>query len=691
MEGDAKSFSLDLSVSPSTVQEVVIRSIDKLLERDNPSLETIKMQVEYDASFLRDETEAQKALRVRNKMIASHKMAIVEVEMEDASDFEALTTLYRKIFRFLLDFAPYSKIQDRTIEREVAAALESVFPRVGLKAFVQLGFDEKSAQLLELARIVLGIRLFNRDQGRGGVGIDDLDKTSLQSATSMAQEMEREVDYFTDACGKYQRAIISVHLQKRRQEIYAANETKRIEDEKAKALADDHEYNEDEEEVIIKDAHLRETETKQFSDVIVPDSVVDRWSKELANRRQYLGFLRAIQDEVRSIQEKIARFGDSIQIELSNLKALVGSKSSVPKEVVYPRFDSLGSLWVQLYEEATVLAARKKTFQSLLKYRLSFNPSLNERTFADHGLEQSLMEIAEPKSHKKEGRDYKDTMSKASLDDSETKVSQGDGDSIADGLPEDDEYDSGAVLLSVHNTPDFMLLPLELQGYCPWTIVHARGLLIPGKPALGVVRFDNMYYVCDHVAGLRAFLQNPRYYLDELRERVMANPEFIHLLRLQRWFPSTAISRLLDQSKAEQRPFGGKPATRDAATGTPTHFIESHIDNNYHWNEWELRRRALKVVNLQNSVTTSQQTDASHFRRDMDTQVYEPRVKGTQTLREKGTNPPIVTTYITGLRGTRALDATAVSKYVRGAGSDSKAQSKDEKNAARVVTLKLDL
>lgn len=37
---------------------------------------------------------------------------------------------------------------------------------------------------------------------------------------------------------------------------------------------------------------------------------------------------------------------------------------------------------------------------------------------------------------------------------------------------------------------------------------------------------------------------------------------------------------------------------RDASTETPTHFIKKHIDVNYHWNEWELRRRALRVVNL---------------------------------------------------------------------------------------------
>ena len=94
--------------------------------------------MDYDASFLKHDADAQKALRVRNKMITAHKLAIVEVIMEDASDFEALTVLYRKIFRLLLDFAPNAKTQDRQVEREVAAALESVFPRVGLKTFVSL-------------------------------------------------------------------------------------------------------------------------------------------------------------------------------------------------------------------------------------------------------------------------------------------------------------------------------------------------------------------------------------------------------------------------------------------------------------------------------------------------------------------------------------------------------------------------
>jgi hypothetical protein len=33
----------------------------------------------------------------------------------------------------------------------------------------------------------------------------------------------------------------------------------------------------------------------------------------------------------------------------------------------------------------------------------------------------------------------------------------------------------------------------------------------------------------------------------------------------------------------------------DAATETPVHFVERHIDVKYNWNEWSLRRKALQV------------------------------------------------------------------------------------------------
>ena len=53
------------------------------------------------------------------------------------------------------------------------AALQSVFPQTELGTFMALTKIDKEKQLKELTNIVCGIRLFNRDCGKGGEGIDD--------------------------------------------------------------------------------------------------------------------------------------------------------------------------------------------------------------------------------------------------------------------------------------------------------------------------------------------------------------------------------------------------------------------------------------------------------------------------------------------------------------------------------------
>ena len=53
------------------------------------------------------------------------------------------------------------------------AALQSIFPQSELGTFLALQKRDKERQLQELAMMVTGIRLFNKDSGKGGEGIDD--------------------------------------------------------------------------------------------------------------------------------------------------------------------------------------------------------------------------------------------------------------------------------------------------------------------------------------------------------------------------------------------------------------------------------------------------------------------------------------------------------------------------------------
>lgn len=102
------------------------------------------------------------------------------------------------------------------------------------------------------------------------------------------------------------------------------------------------------------------------------------------------------------------------------------------------------------------------------------------------------------------------------------------------------------------------------------------------------------------------------------------------------------------------------PVISEVGVQVDTHIVDTYIDPNYEWNEWELRRKALMLViilkisvynnivgiifyifnkiiysnilyfiniqtNLRNKKTHSVQTHLSHFLRESETQHYEPR------------------------------------------------------------------
>lgn len=683
------------------------------------------MQVDFDSTYLNEDNEAQKKLKSRNKLVSSHKQIITEVRMEDAQDYEALTTLYRKIFKFLLEFTPNSRASDKGVEREVAAALESVFPRVGLKAFIQLNDTDKQTQVMELARIVLGIRLFNREEGRGGAGIDRMDTDAIKLSNVLLADIEKEIEYFNDACDKYQKAIVRAYLYRRKKKFLVKEVDRKLKEAEEEGIPQHHRHGLHTSEMFL---------ISQLEDV--NDYVIERWSQELANRRQYLTFLHLLRDEMCFIQQKVFTQTEKLRSELVTVKGLVSNKSSVPKEVVYPRFEAIGQIWSTLYDEVVIMVARSNTFQALNRYRLSFSPTLADELHGDeepkevslHGDGTQLFRLESTKTGMTTART--NTAKTATTDGSvdmitadeklafeERKFNEdnknGPDKEEEDGLPSPiDQFGNtqgkfiatGAVLLTPENTPDFTLLPLELQGYCPWTIVEARGLLLPGKPHLGIIRYENRYYVFDHPLAVNAFMTDPDRFLNGIKDQALRNPEYIHLLKLQRWFPTTSIRRLMEKHEQEVNNFSGQPLTKDAATETPTHFQDGYIDLNYHWNEWELRRRALKVVNMYHCKTTGMQTDKSHFRRENESQVYLAIDSDAQTKRDKRTNPPIVTTYVEGLRGMviagekTSTNDSSNSSTARGAGGgelsrksySKEVESKDAKNSQEFKSRKLE-
>ena len=623
-------FRMDKDMTEEDRLELVRLATERLLERDSPSLETVKMQVSFDTAYVEQEALLEKTKGAKDAQLKDMVRAIVDMKPESSSDFESLTALYRLIFKYLLRHADAEASGDRNVEREIAAALESVFPRIGLKAFIAMPAEEKKAQLTELASIVLGIRLFNKEIGKGGAGIDDTVVLSQQEASALFYKLQAETEELSEACQQYTDVLIYAH-------------------------------------------HNRPEK--------VSDALLERWQEELSNRRQFLSYCQSLQEDVVRAVQAVDAHREAYLGEMEELKGLVGSRSSVPKEQVYPKFDALAALWLLLAAERRLVAAREAARLRLVLFKSSFVPSMTSEHMA--AVRDGVMPTPEEEAERaRETRGARPAAGGGGggggggAGAGAGAGAEGEGTEAAQSVGGDGE----CVRLSIDSTPEFMQLPLEYQGYCPWTVVERRGLLLPGNPALGVVRYRNTFNVFVHEEALDAFMADPARYSDGVLEQARRSPALIHLLRLQEQFPTASLSKLLGSSvaggagglAAGTHPLlGPVPATmKDAATETPTHFVEKNVDPNYDWNEWSLRRKALKLANLRKCRTVSTQTDSSHFRRDTETQHWAKLQHGTQTAVDHGTNPARKQVYLAGLRGEARPNGTAFARPEEGRPDD---------------------
>ncbi|TMW58568.1 hypothetical protein Poli38472_010127 [Pythium oligandrum] len=630
-----RKLILEKEMTSDDMHFLIDRCVHVLLQQHDPALETVRMQLEFDYTYAHLEEMLRQKRDRKEKSVAHLERNIASLVPQKPSDFETLTTLYRNIFTLLmLDADATDKPADRYVEKEVATALESVFPRIGLKTFVTMSPEDKRFQLEELMRIVEGIRLFNKELGKGGAGIPVGVDTIQDQMLTLGRMVKEEVNDANEVCTQYTDVLLHVHHH--------------------------------------------EPEHPEDSELDPSVETIQRWQVELSNRRQFLSYLQSLEEDIAFSCEKMDAMITTFRNDMSALKNLVGSRTSLPKSQVYPLFEAVSKSWRVLIQEHELLQARSRSLKALMQFKDSFPRSLNGDSEhwrrakkrgtipAEELFEQVETFAAEETTASRPGSVHRTSFrikSSFALSDDEEK---GDDD-YDEGNPNEEEGATMPIRMPVDSTPEFMQLPLEYQGFCPWTIVERGGLLLPGDPSLGVVQYQNAYHVFVNKRAVQEFMLHPRRYVQGILRLAAKQPSLIYLLRLQDGFPNTDLSSLLKISSrfpsgtptsamgamaAGIHPLLAPPPAQkvDASTSTPTHFVEKNIDYNYEWNEWSLRRRALKIANLRHCKTVSCQTNLSHFRREVDTQVYLPTENTTQTGKERGTNPPRVTTYFAGLR-----------------------------------------
>ncbi|XP_074166435.1 cilia- and flagella-associated protein 206 isoform X2 [Sminthopsis crassicaudata] len=519
----SNGFNMDRNLTKPDVQKLVKLCVDRLLDKKNPSLNTIKMQVYFDMNY----TNRGEFLDEHHRVLES-RLSIVSREITDnrARSREELESLYRKIVSYILLRSGLGSPTDIKVVREATAALQSVFPQSELGTFLSLSKKDKERQLKELTMIVTGIRLFNKECGKGGEGIDDLPAILNEAIPATTQHIDTQ-------------------LQTSQEQAYRYT-------------------------AILEKASENPLKMKDLEPFMIKEA--------LFNLRQYEVFLNIILSDIITCAQEVEMMIKQLAAQMEQLKMTVQAKTAVPTSQVYPIFIALSGLWTSFQDETVLLSVLSNLTTHLGPFLGS-----HEELFSEQMIQNFLEEVE--------------------------------------------------VKTDVFRIKESM-----------------------GNPTIGILKHKDRYYTFNSKEAAYAFADNPNKYIEMIGEKAKKSAELIQLLELHQQFET-----VIPYSQVKMIDKHIKPITRcDSSTQTDTHIMQPTIEKGYEWNEWELRRKAIKLANLRQKLTRSVQTNLSHMRRENSTQVYLLKSTGTQTKKENGSRVPRPQIYIAGLRGSCAASRHAV-------------------------------
>ncbi|CAM9955672.1 unnamed protein product [Bubo scandiacus] len=574
-------FSVDQILTKKDVQNLIQLCVTRLLDTTNPSLSTIKMQVYFDMNYANRAELLKERLQVLEGRLAPVLRGItgsrphVQEEMEN---------VYRKIISYVLLSSGLGSPTDTAVVREVTAALQSVFPQTEMITFISLSKKNKEQQLKNLAMLVTGIRLYNKECGKGGSNIDDLPGILSEAIPSATRVVDEDLNTCHTLAHQYTALLESMQQ-------------------------DQHRY----------------TQLSSF-----------KLKEALFNVRQYETFLCILLSDAITGAQEVEKMNVQFAATVEQLKNTVQNKASVDTKEVFPLFVALSNLWTSFQNEMLLLSFLTNMINDLQQFL-----EIHSQLFP----EEVLMSLLEGVTVKSDEERIRETMG--------TRVNVSDFKNQEWLFPE-----------TADNVDQLLI---QYHGFCAHAI-GVKGLTLPGNPAIGILKHKERYYVFSSKEAAYIFAQDPDKFIQLNAEKAKEHAELIQLLELRHQFEYLAPYA---QARNTDKCLMKSTIKCDNSTQTDTHILPPTIVTSYEWNEWELRRKAIKLANLRRKLTHATQTDLSHMRRQNSTQVYLPKDVSTQTKRDNSSNVPRPQIFLEGLQGgssptthmvkvdlTRAVDET---------------------------------
>ena len=208
------------------------------------------------------------------------------------------------------------------------------------------------------------------------------------------------------------------------------------------------------------------------------------------------------------------------------------------------------------------------------------------------------------------------------------------------------EIDVREFRLITKEDAEFLTVNASLGGFCP-TKIAIQGVIQFGNPIYGILhdKVRDMYLCFSSPKEMALYSTNAGKIIDQIKTILAKNTLLMFLISLEQVQRLELFLQSIEESIKDIASAGN-----EAGVQTPVHFVERFIDDNYFWNEWDLRKQALKMANIRNKKTIGCQTGNSFFKVDNETQIWPMHEKNTMTGIETGTNPIWPRNYIVGLR-----------------------------------------
>ena len=195
-------------------------------------------------------------------------------------------------------------------------------------------------------------------------------------------------------------------------------------------------------------------------------------------------------------------------------------------------------------------------------------------------------------------------------------------------------------LICPGDVEDYDAVPLEYAGFCPVALVSGQGFVsfewtcwnisriakwslfflqvLPGNRRIGFLRFEGRFFSPSTVDRAEQFGRNPRLFLKAIKKLTGENPCLLSLMDIQKDDEESIASTPIGfKSEIGTNSFDSQQFSSiwyfthlfNLGIQTSIHAFDNFKDPEYKWNEWDLRKEALKKSNLKNNRTTSVQTE----------------------------------------------------------------------------------